>query len=60
VIDTRDSPEILPKIIACREIGDTKTSWLKSFSRSSMSEMIPVDDDWKRVWANTPVKVKIR
>ena len=40
-------------------MGETNISWLKSFSRSSISETTPVAVDWNSVCANTPVNVTI-
>src|SRR5688572_26704107 len=36
-----------------------KISWLKSSSRSAISEITPLAADWNSVWASTPVKVKV-
>src|SRR5919108_6148432 len=41
-------------------MGETKISWLKSFSRSSIRLMTPIAADCHRVWARTPVKTKVR
>src|SRR3990170_1655087 len=41
-------------------MGETKISWLKSFSRSSMRLMTPIAADCQSVWARTPVKTKVR
>src|SRR5436190_5086121 len=54
---TMDSPMILPITIEKREMGDTKISCAKSFCRSSSSEAMPCDADWKIVIPRTPVKV---
>ncbi len=45
-------------MMAYRDTGATKISWVKSLSRSSRSEMIPSALDWKSTWPRTPTKVK--
>lgn len=57
--ETIVSPRIFPKMIEYLEIGETKISWEKSFSRSWIREIIPDAVDWKNVWAKTPIKTNV-
>jgi hypothetical protein len=50
----------LPSTIEYRETGETKISWLKSFSRSSSRKIMPIAVDCQSDCAKTPVSVYTR